>query len=867
MRVSRIVLPAFIAAVIIVNPGAAQAQTLEEIIVTAQKREESVQDVPIALQAYTGEEISNLRITRASDITRLAPNLNLSTQNTASRQINIRGVGTSDFFGNSAGSVAITMDEITMSSSYLSSLGLYDLERVEILRGPQNSLFGRNTTGGAVNYISRMPEVGGDDDGYVGVTFGNFGLVELEAAKSFSLSDTVAVRLAGKSYDRDGVWNNLGDNGAEHGEKDRKSLRGTLVWEPSDATSVAVNFHWAEEDSDFDPIKAVGTRGTNGSPEFGVDGIPRPLFGAIPAPAPNLDYNQVYNSFNAQGNNPSTNRWEDVYVTGTYLHQVETNGFYLRIDHEFSFATFTSITSWDNTEVLWTYETGGIGNNSGTGVTNCTTCIFLNGSSNDGSPQVTLAIDQDQEYTQFSQEFRFVSSSEEDFRWIAGLFLFTEDSDLMQNVRFGAAAFDTSLTNDMSGVFPPIGQLIGGFFGSAPLIGPPPVIGGFGNRLAYQYGELENDVWSPYAQIEFDFSERLSLTAGLRFTNDEKSLAVSQVGNISTLGDPITTVYDTSLVLARGAQNTLLCDLDGDTNNTFVASGGDPNNTPDNRGLLCVEDLVRPDLSFEEWGGKIGLDWRVNDDVMIYGSFSRGFRSGKHDIEFLHGPHIGFALTDLQPETLDAWEVGLKSTLLDGAMQINLSAYMYTWENQQTIFVSPITGPAFVNIPESDLQGFEAEMKWAPAEGWLVSAALGLQDTEIQSTTDPRFVQVGHELPFAADTSANVMAIKDINIGNNVLSLQADWQFRSEPKIYARDIGADPTTNFIDEIEEVNRINARVSYVFGSDQQFEIAAFGENLSENETCSYKWDLTGISGTTYCVANEAVAFYGVQGRISF
>ena len=129
MRVSKLVLPAFIAAVIFVNPGAAQAQTLEEIIVTAQKREESVQDVPIALQAFTGEEIRNLRITRASDITRLAPNLNLSTQNTASRQINIRGVGTSDFFGNSAGSVAITMDEVTMSSSYLSSLGLYDLER------------------------------------------------------------------------------------------------------------------------------------------------------------------------------------------------------------------------------------------------------------------------------------------------------------------------------------------------------------------------------------------------------------------------------------------------------------------------------------------------------------------------------------------------------------------------------------------------------------------------------------------------------------------------------------------------------------------------------------------------------------------
>ena len=93
------------------------------------------------------------------------------------------------------------------------------------------------------------------------------------------------------------------------------------------------------------------------------------------------------------------------------------------------------------------------------------------------------------------------------------------------------------------------------------------------------------------------------------------------------------------------------------------------------------------------------------------------------------------------------------------------------------------------------------------------------------------------------------------------MELEADWQYRSKLKIYARDI------NFIDEIEKVDRINARVSYVFGSDQQFEIAAFGENLSENETCSYKWDLTGISGTTYCVANEAMAFYGVQGRIRF
>ncbi len=858
MHICNVAVILFITAVFLANPDITRAQVLEEIIVTAQKREESLQVVPMAIQAFSGDEIRNLRISRASDITKLAPNLNLSTQNTASRQINIRGVGTSDFFGNSAGSVAITMDEVTMSTSYLSSLGLYDMERVEILRGPQNSLFGRNTTGGAVNYISRLPEVGGESDGYLDVIFGNHDLIEVEAATSFQLSDSAAARIAVKSYDRGGIWNNLGDGGAEHGDKDRKSVRGTLVFEPSEATTVTVNFHWAEEDSDFDPIKAVGRRITNGSPDFGTAG-PFPLFSPIPAPVPNIDYNQVYDSFNAQGNNPSTDRWEDVYITGTYVHQVETNGLYLRIDHEMSFATLTSITSWDDSEVLWTYETGGVGNNSGTGVTSCSNCIPLNGMSFDSSPQVTLAIDQDQAYEQFSQEFRLVSSAEDDFRWIAGIYFFKEDSDLMQNVRFGAAAFDLDQPAPIPapgapGPFP--GQPIGGFFGSFPLIGVP-----FGNRLAYHYAKLENDVWSPYAQIEYDFTDDLSLTFGIRFTNDEKSIPVSQVGNISTLGDDILTVYTKEEVLPRGAINTLVCDLDGDGNNTFVDSGGSLTNTPDNRGLLCTENLVRPTLKFEEWGGKIGLDYRISDNVMLYGSFSRGFRSGKHDIEFLHGSHTGWAIEDLEPETLDAFEIGLKSTLADGSVHLNLAAYFYTWDNQQTIFVSPATGPAFVNIPESELMGFEAELKWAPAEGWFISAGLGVMDTEIQSSTDTRFVQVGHELPFAADTSANLLVIKDIELGPNMLSLQADWQYRSDLKTYARDVV------YMDELEDVNVINARISYAFGAEQQYEVAVFGENLTEDEGCHYKWDLTGISGTTYCVAREATAFYGIQGRITF
>ncbi len=127
---------------------------------TAQKRSENVQNVPIAMQAYTGEQLRNAGVASITDMTQLAPNLNIVVQNSLSQHIVIRGVGTNEFFGNAPSSVGTYMDEVTMNSSYMSTLGLFDMERVEVLRGPQNSLFGRNTTGGAVNYITHQPQVG-----------------------------------------------------------------------------------------------------------------------------------------------------------------------------------------------------------------------------------------------------------------------------------------------------------------------------------------------------------------------------------------------------------------------------------------------------------------------------------------------------------------------------------------------------------------------------------------------------------------------------------------------------------------------------------------------------------------------------------
>ncbi|MDX1406382.1 MAG: TonB-dependent receptor [Woeseiaceae bacterium] len=822
------------------SPAFAQA-AIEEIIVTAQKREESLQEVPIAMQAFTGEQIRDLRIGKISDVTKLVPNMNISMQNPANRSINIRGIGTSDFFGAAPGSVGIYLDEVTLSSPYLTAVGIYDMERIEVLRGPQNSLFGRNTTGGAVNYISRKPTPGGEPDGYASVSVGNYNLIELEAAASFNLSESAAVRFAGKSFDRDGIWNNMDAGGADYGDQDRKSLRGTLVWEPAESTVVTSNFHWAEEDSEITPYRHVGTR-------LGTGAFLGPsAFG----PTDQLDYDGVdYATVNHQGVDPSFPAWENVNRTGSGKHEMDTWGAYVRIDHDFGWATGTSITAYDESDTLFSIDAGGSGN---IGITPAS--VFAG----ENSSEPNLLIDQDQFFEQFSQEFRLASPSDQKFRWIAGLYYFTEDSELSQNIRLGAATLISH-----PGLMAPIPNPRPGAMVATVDPGPPVVFGGSFGLWVFSQGlglapgagyddlasisiaNMENDVWSPYLHTEYDVSDKLTLTVGVRYTNDDKQLPSYFVGNLDTSGVAPSDFLSNEEVRSMAAAQ--------------VASGlASPTCSGD--GTYCAEDTTRSDLDAGEWGGKIGLDYQINDNNMIYGSISRGFRSGKYDIEFLHGAHTAFPLQDAVPETLNAFEVGYKSELAGGSVQLNIAAFFYRWFDKQTFFVDPATGPEFSNVPESESKGAEVEFKWVPAEDWFISLDFGFLDTEITEASPLASDELGHELQYAADFSFNGRVIKDIQIANGTLSLQVDYQYVGNSKTNLA------TVALIDELGSHSVLGARASYVFGSDQQFEISAFGENLTADRWCEYQFNLDALNGVAYCVPNEGQEFWGVQGLIKF
>jgi len=814
----------------------ARKDEIVEIVVTAQKRSENVQNVPITMQAYTGGQLQSAGIGEITDITKLAPNLNVVVQNSLSQHIVIRGVGTNEFFGNAPSSVGTYMDEVTMNSSYMSTLGLFDMERVEVLRGPQNSLFGRNTTGGAVNYITKMPKVGADKiDGSLVATYGRHNLAELEAGVSLPMGSTAALRLAGIYHQRDGIWHNL-DTGDEHyGDEDRHSLRGTFVWEPSEATRLTASVHSARSNGDAQPQKMAGAL----APISATNPVLR--INDLAAFTGNIDWE--HGILNTAGNAPTVNienfdrlttRWQDVWNGGSQRGDLQVDGGYVKLSHDFGVATLTSISSYDKTHGFYEEDNTGDGNIQGA-----------------GTPGVThdvLVIDMDQEYKQFTQEFRLASNDNTArFRWITGLYYLDEKSTLAQDIRFG--------DNGFPGAHPSVN-------GAAPIglldVIPDP----YGNTVSFSIHHLRDKSYSAYGQADYSFADKWNATVGVRVTRDDKADPWVYAGAFikPTPWDPSIFIGESEILalsaglsscFPRGAIPYFVWCAD-----TEAAGGTLP---------------PRQNLKNTEVGGKLGLQYHVNDDVMLYGSYSRGFKSGKFDLEFLHTSDTPFPQRPLNPETLDAFELGFKSTLLNRTLVLNGAVFFNIWKDQQ-VFNVGVNGPEFFNLPESHIKGAEFEANWVPAESWLLSASLGLLDTELTDVTGIDFdvpvgtpghgdFQKGHELPLSPKVSANAAVEKAFDVGSGKLTLHADLRYQSSSKVkFSPQVP-------IDEYTSRTELNARAAYAFGAKGQYELALFGNNLTGEKYCLEIQDLRGVSGSFYCVPNDGEVRYGLQMRVGF
>ncbi|HSI18343.1 MAG TPA: TonB-dependent receptor [Sphingomonas sp.] len=705
--------------------GAAQAQTqpppppatdtapvVADIIVTAQKRSENLQDVPIAITAITGQSLRDGRIDDLVALSGHAPGLQIkSDDNAANPRIFIRGVGVNDFNPSTASAVGIYVDGAYVASPLAQLAAFYDLDQVEILRGPQGTLYGRNTTGGAINLTTRKPSNTFEAD--ASAEYGRFNSVDLQGGVGGPIVDgKLAFRIAGL-YARDDGYSLNRLTGHRGNNTDRWALRGTLRFTPNsrltDDLTVSVN-------------KSRG--------------------GSIWA------YNRSLLPATAQATGPDGLCAPGYYTSGqctNILGYANTSKNLYEGDYSFEGQDRLDLFSATNTA---TFDLGGV---SLVSVTSYQHADRNDQEDTDASPLIDIGTGPAPVITAsyiarqntFSQELRLQSNGHTALRYVAGLY-YAHD-DLSNNSHY----------NVLPGLLDP-----------DPLINLANGIGLFGWPL-----QQKTDSYAAFAQLDYDITDQLTLTGGLRYSADHKSF--HYFSNAANGAIPIFT-YD-------GAK------------------------------------------TFSSVSGRVGVQYKASRDVNLYASYNRGTKSGG----FFSGQTGDPA--DIGPyadETVNAYEIGAKTELFGRRVRANFSAFYYDYKNLQvytTIVRGTITEQLFTNASAARLYGGEAEIEATPFHGLDLSVGVSLLSAEYRNFKSDlaNADYSGNRLPSAPTFSLNASAnyVHDLPFGAIVASL--DLTHRSKVFFDTANTArlTDPARTFVD-----GRLGLRLGH-----GRYEIGVWGKNL--------------------------------------
>jgi iron complex outermembrane receptor protein len=741
---------------------------IEEIIVTAQKRAESIQNVPISMIALQGDELQNLGVKQADDVFRVAPNLGV-VNHVGPTQSNyfIRGVGTLDFHLNTISPVGVYLDEVSINSPFGNGFSLFDMERIEVMRGPQNTLFGRNTTGGAVNYITRRPEIDKGLNGYVSATYGRFDQIDVEAAVGFPLGQNAAARISLLSNDRDGAFDNL-TTGRETFDRQLRAGRAQLLWRPTETLAVLIKAHGGVNRGSGIPSHAVGL----------LD--PTDLTAPCPVPASQLTVENNPNCAVASGFVPQRDDFNDVFGGTDPRTDLDLRGVSARVDWEFNSMTLTSISAFDSTEIRMEDDP-------------------------DGAPTVLFEFFQDGDLDQWSQDLRLASAQDQSLRWMLGFLYFLEEADYATVVRRTPE---------------PLAPSGPGAFNTIP------------NTIVRQ----DDEVFSGYFQVEYDILSKLTGTAGFRYMSETKdgTNAASVRGTGGFLGPvvPEGTFIDTEVV--------------------------------ESAPLLFAPPVDILDETFNEWAVRFALEYQTTEDILLYGSVSRGVKAGGFSLAALQAL-TGLGAQPVDTEILWAYEIGMKSAWFDNSLQANAAIFYYDWEDLQSfqLLFDPSLGfgvPQLTNVPESSLLGGELEVTWVPAQGWFLKAGAGLLDAEIDEPGNLLGVSQGNVLPNSPDLTFNGLVRKEFQLGPGTFALQTDFRFQDDVSFGLENA---PTLNQ----DGYGILNARGIYSSGPDGRYQITVWGENLTDTEYCGFLAELRGLSENVRCAPNIGKPTYGVTVGMRF
>ncbi len=823
-----------------VSITAVSAQTLEEITVTAQRREQNIQDVPIAISAFTGESMEVKAITQVAQIADYAPNVYMdpTTPFGASNNIlaaYIRGIGQSDFAFNLEPGVGVYVDGVYLARTIGANVDLLDVERLEILKGPQGTLFGRNTIGGAINVVTRRP---GNEFLYrAEVTTGSYNRVDVRGAVEGAIVDNKLYgSVAYSSKNRTGyqefvpfpgISSNNDDRSDQfiHTRYDRKetaggenqdNIRAKLLWDVNDRLEIQITGAYGITDEDATPTSmlqfdddpasfthlydvCIGAHPTDTPPLFVIQNLIPPCFQnrglkpGLPADGAPVFTQPALNGSNLDGD-PNNDRTPFInaagstdfihpdkdksYATGINFSKLEVSDAAIHVDYDFS-------NDW-HLKYIGAYRR----------------LQFNAGIDVDSSPLAMLEVSFDTLQKQYSNEIQLSGLAWDDrWNWLLGFYQFHEEGDLTDHVTFPAGFLQI-------------------------------------------YGEnfFDTDAFAIFTHNNFALTDRIGLTLGVRYTDESKEFEGRQ--------------RDLNMIAVNPT-------LPPGTGCLPPPAGCSVDSFPDQNDLTRYYPLGVNSKDFSDTTITVGLEYSASDDVMTYFSYSEGFKSGGWTTR-LSTPHLSIEPNAVQTLGLDfdeenatSYEIGLKSEWLDNTLQLNLAAFFMEYDNiQVTKQVGP--SPVFDNAGDGEITGAEAEFVWLPSENWLFEGSVGWQDAKYTSIDAGVFKSDGVTPLTTADSWVNVPEW-DTNLAGTysypmasgaTFRFRADWSHTSE---MANDLSNTPLLNQ----DKVDLVNLAATYV-APDDTWDISVGGRNVTDE-----RYIVTGqhqpAAGFTYGTWSRPVEWY--------
>ncbi len=840
---------------------------LEEIVVTATKRSENLQDVPVAVSAISSSALQAKGVFETSDLNGSMPNLQVSSPY-GSQQPNfsLRGVGVgTEYNANAASPVGVYVDEVYQAFRASHGQQLYDLEQVEVVRGPQGTLYGRNTTGGAINFITRKPKLEGTN-GQLTLGYGNYDRYNAEGAVEFTpVTDKIGIRIAGTYVNSDpyihnrlpaglNTWAAGGASGLnlatgrDPGGVESYGIRGTLRVKPSDTLDISLKGYYAKAKGGAEgPLPTGQDKNSDvidyNSPNFLLGGLFQALgpngAGILPA------------SYSQSANGLGINELEADTI-GTAITRAE--GVVLTLKAELTDnLNLTSISGYD----------------SGRYLNSPTDC--------DGTPFRGCSIGYESHFDAFNQDVR-LDYGDGPFKMIGGAYYgrdsITADNtpDFFNSLRDVNAAFGSLGAYDaIPGGWQSYFNPAGGFNGTALSAGSLPT-----GITATQHFKQVRKSWAIYGEGSFEVTPTLKLTGGLRYTIDKNAFK-----------DGVTTYYDDAgvarmLSVSAFEDPYFLENVYDEAGNIVIPSFVD-------LGIPVPGGLERRGKS-KKLSGRTILDWKPVDNVMMYASYSRGYRAGTFN-GLAYGSSAQVYFVD--PEEVNAYEIGFKTRFFDNRLQINGALFYYDYMGQQGQVVDNTATANLISL-DGKLKGLELDVQFAATDRLKLSASLGLLDSKYKGydqatcaalnlsgqfpAQDGSCVQSsggnvsvgGNPFPYAAKSSINLAFDWDaLDIGPGVIRLHGDASYTGRfyydaYKDYSRGVLPTVATGKFTQGEgDYWVLNGRVTYDAG---RYSLSAWGKNLTNETYYPFGISIENLFGNGYR-ARAQPRTYGVEATFRF